>query len=278
MAIGAGGHILQNGVALGLANIAKAPVNERDGGSGKGLNNSVSAVGGHERHVAVEDGRAHRIWRGRDGDPGSGCGNVAAAITGNGDCGRMKRGVRLDGRPCAWIGGPCPGSGLLRGKRGRLVGAGDALGIDGANLHPFSVGEGTNGLGFIGKGNLDLPGSCRGIAPQKHGRRNAWGEDGAVLGVVDRDRRQLPFRTYGGSGSSCVSACKRIVPKWPKPNGEKQNSRQGHGCQDDAPEASSDDAVFVEHSEPQGATVNMRSACRFLFAILQRRQFACRSC
>ena len=34
MAIGAGGHILQNGVALGLANIAKAPVNERDGGRG----------------------------------------------------------------------------------------------------------------------------------------------------------------------------------------------------------------------------------------------------
>ena len=196
MAVGAGGHILQERAALRLANIPQTPTNQMNCSGRQRLHRPVCALTRHQRHIPVKDRRTHRIVRSGQRYARLRGGAVRAVIAGNRHCGRLACGARLNRRPGGCVGSPRPGSRLLGRQLWRFIGIAHALRIDGPDAHPFSRGLNMNGSGAIRERKLDLPGAgCR-IAPEKGGRRNAGRKDGAIQGIVDGDGPQ------GGIGGS----------------------------------------------------------------------------
>ena len=117
-----------------------------------------------------------------------GSGNdLVIEITGNGDRGRLPRGMELNCRPGRRIGGPGPGCRLLRSQFRWLVAFGNALRVDCAHMHPLPIGSKLESRRLVCEGYIDTPGRCHRISPDECGRGDAGRKDGAVLRVVNGD-------------------------------------------------------------------------------------------
>src|SRR5579863_74869 len=187
MAVEAGGYIVQNGVAVGPADVAQTPLDEVNGVGGERLHYAFGVGGRHERHVAIEDGCANLVSGCGESDLAGGRNDAAVAIAGDGERCRMRFGVELNLRPGCDVGRPNPRGSLPRVELRRLVGGGDAARIDGADLHVLPLRFGVDGGRVVREGNGDLPGSGGGIAPDDRRLRDAGRKDGALLGIVDGD-------------------------------------------------------------------------------------------
>ncbi|MEI9970840.1 MAG: hypothetical protein WDO73_01630 [Ignavibacteriota bacterium] len=86
-----------------------------------------------------------------------------------------------------------PRGSLLRRQSRQFIGGRYAARIDLADAQPFTLGRHANRGRAIAKRHLDqpYPPSRCGIAPQKCGRRDLRWENGALLGVVERQRARL---------------------------------------------------------------------------------------
>jgi len=88
MAVGAGGQILHDGVAAGLADVAQLPLDEGQSAGWQRLNRPrADERRNHQGDVAIEDGGAHRIRRREDGYAAGGerLGRIAVRVSGNPD-------------------------------------------------------------------------------------------------------------------------------------------------------------------------------------------------
>ena len=98
MAVGAGRHVVKNGAAFRLANVAQTPLDEMNGRGGKRLHRPVCALGGHQGHIAIEDWRSHRVARGCEIDVRGSGDDAAIAKSSDGDGGRMAGRMKLHGQ------------------------------------------------------------------------------------------------------------------------------------------------------------------------------------
>ncbi len=69
MTVGAGVHVLQHYRAAGFSEIAQPPTDERSGLLRQRFDHAFLRFRRHERHIAIEDGRADRILRCPNRDP-----------------------------------------------------------------------------------------------------------------------------------------------------------------------------------------------------------------
>jgi hypothetical protein len=217
VAVGAGVQVVHHDVAFRLGDVANPPVDEVKQRGGERLNNALAAFGRHERNIAIEDLPVDRVRGGGESDAALGYAAAGGVESGDGDLGRMLEGVLFDEGPGVGVGLPGVRGGLFRGECGQLVGGGDAARVDLANFHSLAQGAKVEGLGAIGKGNIDAPGrsSVVAIAPDEDGRDDLRRKDGTVLGIIDGDG--------GGGGAGQERLC----------GGERLNrpgSGQNRGC------------------------------------------------
>ena len=145
VAIGAGVHALDHHAAAGLADIAQAPGDQGNRGRRERLDDALLGLGGHQRHVAIEDRRAHRVGRRLDADLAGGH-LLALELAsdfhrdGGGDRAPLDLAPEVDGRT------PGARGGLFGRELGRLIGGGEAARVDLADLHTFARGFGAQAV------------------------------------------------------------------------------------------------------------------------------------
>ena len=140
MAVGAGMNSRKKHTAAGVADIAQPPGDQWDGVGSQRFDYPLLKFGGHERHIAVEDRRPHRVLGGlehhvaaRNGRRGAG----AYSSRNRHGC-RMLTGVLLHRVPGDVIGLPSPCRSLLGCQLRQLVRIRDTTRIDFADAHPLA--------------------------------------------------------------------------------------------------------------------------------------------
>ena len=184
-----------NKMALRLRNIAQPPRHQSKHVLGQRADDSLLAFARNQRHIAIEDGRAHRIFRG--------CNYHLAARncvlllligeSGDGNRRRLFNRPLLDFGPRLLIGSPGVSRGLFGRQHRRLVVVAHHALVDFADLQRRSVGLLFDLLAAAGKGHFDAPTLHLGIriAPAKDRRNNLRRKNGTVVRVVDDDFREL---------------------------------------------------------------------------------------
>ena len=107
----------------GSADVAQPPGDQRHGVGAERLDDALLRLRGHQRHVAVEDGRADRVRRGPDRRPGRATRPAAATcrVAGDREDGGAAGRSPLDRLPGRGVRLPGVRRGLLRRERGKLV-------------------------------------------------------------------------------------------------------------------------------------------------------------
>ena len=192
MAVGARMQTFHQELAGGIAHVAQAPGNQRQGGGRQRLDHALLHFRWHQRDVAVKDGRSHRVDLGLDGNlpVGNRVAHSGIVVTADEDGRRPDGRVAFDRAPDGCIGPP--GSNV-RIRRGRCIGRRHAPGIDRAGTQPLAQCSSPDGGRSVGKNDLYAPGRGRfgRIAPEKLGggklgRKNrSWGW------IIDRDLNRL---------------------------------------------------------------------------------------
>ena len=174
------------------------------------LDDALLRLRRHQRNVAIEDGRAHRIGGGAD--PDAAARDLRAwSCTGktcDRDSSRGRFRAFLDGLPSGRVRSPGMRVGLARGESRQLVRIGHAIRIDLAHLRPRAIRDGLDAGRAIGERNGDAP--CRSrpgaIAPFEDRWRDLRREDRAIGRVVDYDARERSGFRVNSGGSSCAGA------------------------------------------------------------------------
>ena len=241
MAVGAHGHVLHHHAASGSPISRRRQRISAHGFGRQGLDHALLGLGGHQRHVAIEDGRADRVLRRADDDASAGDGAPGPAEAGDGHGGAappterflmaLPTAARAGVQVCA---AAC--SGVRRG--GSLVSA-----TQSGSIGPMRRRGPREMARMAGdpsaNGDLDAPagGVLGGVAPEEGGRRDFGREDGTVLGVIDRDggwrgregRRRQRGDRWAPSGKTAQVLLSRCGERTPDCRAERGHSPRNWG-------------------------------------------------
>jgi hypothetical protein len=212
MAVGAGGEVFHHDLALGLSNTAQPPLDEADGAFGQRADHASLADAWDQRYVAIEDRRAHGIFRGLE---------VGLALRDRLGCALIResadrqRGwpphrLSLDRRPRFGIRLPRMGRSLGRSQPRKFVLRRDALRVDFADAEAFAFHLEAQRSDAVPEGDFDAPdrGSLTCVAPEEGRRRHVGWVDSPRHGRVhgDAGRSERVLRASRGRAGSQGSA------------------------------------------------------------------------
>ena len=201
VAVGAGVDAVHQQTAAGSPTSRRRQAISGIALGGQRLDHALLGLRRHQRHVAIEDRRAHRIGGGPDGHltlrdrtP------RAIRVAGDSQGRDGSRRALLDSAPRLGVRAPGTRGCLLRRQLGRLVSGRDAAWINRAEAHAVAPGIHADGGAAVGEGSFNGPrGGVRcGVALEEQGRGKFGREDGAIQGIVHCDgggfsRRLFPL-------------------------------------------------------------------------------------
>ena len=177
----------------------------------------------HQRHVAIEDGRSYRVFRGgeRNLTARNRARSFARLESAEDDLGRAGHRVLFDLLPGNGVGPPGVGSGLLRSKLRQLVRGRNTALVDRAHDRVRTGRLKTHRGRAVAKAELDAPEAGRlcCIVPNESWLRDLGREDRSIQRVVDGDGLG---RRFGGKNSRL-----RTVPE-----ARNHDQDRGSGCND----------------------------------------------